>query len=279
MRGLFSQVTAKLDLVPKYVRSRLAVTLDRRAFDDLETFCFFLGYPRSGHSVVGQLVNAHPNAVISHELNVLRFLRPGFSRDQIFSLILERDRWFADRDREWTGYDYEIPGTCQGEYETLEVIGDKNGGATSNWIARDPEKLALLRERVDLPLRAVHVVRNPFDNIATMVRVGDGTLDQATETYFRLVEAVAEVRDRLETDEVRDVHHEELLADTRAEVAQLCSFLGLEDREGHLEACADFVYDEPNRSRHELDWPGAKIDRIEERIQAFDFLAGYRFKD
>ena len=34
---------------------------DRALFDDLKTYCMFLGYPRSGHSLIGALLDAHPD--------------------------------------------------------------------------------------------------------------------------------------------------------------------------------------------------------------------------
>ncbi len=40
-------------------------------FADLERFWSFIGYPRSGHSLIGSLINAHPDVVVCHELDTL----------------------------------------------------------------------------------------------------------------------------------------------------------------------------------------------------------------
>lgn len=52
----------------------------------------------------------------------------------------------------------------------FQVIGDKKGGKTSKFLSK--KKWGKLREEVldeiNLPLRLIHMVRNPFDNIATM---------------------------------------------------------------------------------------------------------------
>ena len=79
-------------------------------FDDVQRFCFFIGHARSGHSIIGSLLNAHPEVVISHELDAVRFLGKGFSRRQIYTLILQRDEVFGSMNRTWTGYDYNVPG-------------------------------------------------------------------------------------------------------------------------------------------------------------------------
>ena len=33
-------------------------------FDDLKAFVMFVGYPRSGHSIVGALLDAHPHLTV-----------------------------------------------------------------------------------------------------------------------------------------------------------------------------------------------------------------------
>ncbi|UGS35133.1 sulfotransferase [Capillimicrobium parvum] len=41
-------------------------------FDDVEAFCVFIGHTRSGHSLVGSLLDAHHEAVIAHEEQVFQ---------------------------------------------------------------------------------------------------------------------------------------------------------------------------------------------------------------
>ena len=39
----------------------------RRLFDDVNTYVIFIGHARSGHSIVGSLLDAHPEVIVSHE--------------------------------------------------------------------------------------------------------------------------------------------------------------------------------------------------------------------
>ena len=53
----------------------------------------------------------------------------------------------------------------------MKVIGDKKGGHTSEMLT-DPSKMSILEEInqvVQVPMKFIHVTRNPFDNIATMM--------------------------------------------------------------------------------------------------------------
>ena len=43
--------------------------------DEVERVCLFIGHPRSGHSLVGAMLDAHPDLCIAHELDMLAFLR------------------------------------------------------------------------------------------------------------------------------------------------------------------------------------------------------------
>ena len=36
-----------------------------------KTFLMFIGYPRSGHTLISSLLDAHPNAIVTNEFNVI----------------------------------------------------------------------------------------------------------------------------------------------------------------------------------------------------------------
>ena len=111
-----------------YVESLVAGRASDSIFADVRTYLMFIGQPRSGTSLLGSLLNAHPYALVGHELNALRYVRRGYTRRQLFWLLLMKDREFARRGRNWTGYDYAVSGQWQGRFEKLLVIGDKKGG-------------------------------------------------------------------------------------------------------------------------------------------------------
>ncbi|MDQ4062826.1 MAG: sulfotransferase, partial [Actinomycetota bacterium] len=82
---------------------------NRELFESVGTYCMFIGYPRSGHSLVGSLLDAHPQTIIAHELDALKLVEAGFDKLQLYQLLLDNSRRFARGGREWTGYDYEVP--------------------------------------------------------------------------------------------------------------------------------------------------------------------------
>jgi hypothetical protein len=250
----------------------------RADFEAVATYCMFLGYPRSGHSLFGALIDAHPNAIISHELNSLRYLQAGFSRDQIFALILNNSQTFAQAGREWTGYNYSVPNQWQGKFTALQVIGDKKGGATSVRLHQDPELLRRLQDTVGVPIRFIHVIRNPYDNISTMFRRNQRSLQENMARYFYLCQGVLAVTRKLPEDAVLDVRHEDFLQDPKTHLHQICSFLGLEAPDAYLEDCAGIVYTSPHRSRTKVDWDPDMVAEVQRNMVQIPFLEGYSFE-
>jgi hypothetical protein len=267
-----------LGLVPEWLHARRLARREPGRFDDLQAFVLFVGYPRSGHSLVGSLLDAHPDVAIAHELHVLRYLKYGFSREQIFAMLLENAAAMAESGRVVTGYSYEIPGQWQGRTRSLRVIGDKRGGTTIRKLRARPWLLPRLERRIGLPLRFVHVLRNPFDNVATIFLRGESrTLDESIEHYFRMVEAIAWLKERLPAGSVLDVRHEDIVADPVGQLVRLCGFLAVEPEAGWLSACGAAVWKETHRSRDDLAWTPAQREEIEKRMARHPFLAGYHF--
>ncbi len=249
----------------------------KRSFRDLETFCTFIGYPRSGHTLIGSLLDAHPNAIIADELDALRFVQAGFGRNQIFYLMLRNSRLAAAGGRERTGYYYRVPGQWQGRFERLRVIGDKMGGVTERRFRHDPSLLESLPRLFGVKTRFIHVLRNPYDVICTLYRRQRTPLRSAAEVFFALCEAVAHIKKRVPQD-VFDLRHEIFIEDPKKSLRDLCAFLGLDGTEEYYDACASIVYRSPHESRYDIVWPSDLLTRIATRMKDFDFLEGYSFE-
>ena len=82
--------------VRRYPLTWARASMDARArhadFEGVQAYVMFVGYPRSGHSLVGALLDAHPDAIVAHELDALKYLQAGFGRDQLFALLLRHQR-------------------------------------------------------------------------------------------------------------------------------------------------------------------------------------------
>ncbi len=262
-----------------YIKSLLDGWRRKNLFADLQAFCIFLGYPRSGHSLIGSFLNAHPDMVMAHELDALYFLQRGYSRNQIYSLLLDRDRWFASLDYRWEGYSYQVPNQWQGRFRRLLVIGDKMGGRNSILLHQDPDLLSQLKREIQIPLRILHIVRNPFDNIATMALKTDGDLEKSMQFYFSICcRTIYTQQEKCGDDEFLTLRLETFIAEPEQSLGQICRFLGIEAPAGYLADCASIVFASPNQSRTKVEWPADLRQKIGRKISQFPFLNGYTFE-
>jgi hypothetical protein len=249
----------------------------KKALAGVRTCVLFVGCPRSGHSFVGALVDAHPHAVVAHELDLLGFVERGFSWPQLGGLVFENARQFAAAGRTWEGYSYQVPGTKQGEADPLLVIGDKKGLRTTRRLTDDPALLDRLGTLVPAALRLVHVVRNPYDIIATRHKRSGAALDTLIARTETVLAAVETISARAGADRVYTMRHEDVIADPRRELALLASFLGLTVDAPWLEACAAVVFPKVRRTRGDAPWTPAQVERVRALIARTRFLAGYGF--
>jgi len=245
---------------------------------EVEHFVLFVGHGRSGHSLVGSLLNAHPEMVISHELGVLRYARHHVPKTTLYGLILKRDREFAAIGRRWGKYDYNVPNQYQGRFIRLSVIGDKRGSHTNSLVAGYPNVLTQLRQTVRVPLRVINVTRNPFDSISSLGRRADLDVDDSMSRFFERCQQTENVRRQLKPGEMLDLNYEEFVTHPHLELARICEFLGLAASPHYLDDCASVINPtDSSKSRLRVDWTDKQINRVEQMIEYSPTLAGYAF--
>ena len=251
----------------------------RGTLHDLETSCFFVGYPRSGHSLVGALLDAHPDVVMAHELNVMKYVAAGFDREQISYLLIENARRCGEVGRAWGPYDYRVAGQWQGRFRTIRVLGDKKGARTTGSIMHEPARLQKLIDLFERRVRFLHVIRNPFDVIATVFRKSSMRLPDAIRYFFRMAKTNETVCRTLGPQRILNMRHERLVSDPAGALSSACNFLGVKCDPGYLESCSAVVATSAVRSRDAVVWTPQITDAVERQFKRFDFLDGYRFAD
>jgi hypothetical protein len=265
---------------------RFAETSVRRAmnpdaFRSVRTFCLFLGTVKSGGSLLGALLDAHPRAVLADEADVLRYLTSGFEREQIFHILAKNARREASKGRvtarRLEPYALAVPGQWQGRAVRPTVIGDSRAGPTTRRLGDRPELLTHLRDRLgDVEDRYIHVVRNPYDPISAMVRRGRRTLPDAIDDYAGQSRRMATLRARL-GERLLCVRYEDLVATPADQLGRVCDFLGLAAEPDHLSACADIVDPSRRPERHTVPWTRDTVAMVDRLIHQFDFLDGYAY--
>jgi len=270
----------KLRLAKQYTTSIIKSREYVNAFEKVETYCMFLGYPRSGHTLIGSLLDAHPDIIVANELHALRYVRYGFSKWQLFYLLFDNSRTFTRKGRSHTGYSYAVPNQWQGRFRTLRIIGDKRGGGSIKRLIARPNLLQQFRKKVGTRMRFIHVVRNPYDNISTIFRKDRWrNLWQSINFYFSLAEGLRNLKTQIAADELIDTRHESFIQNPAHSLKRLCDFLGIDTTEGYLNDCANIIFQSPHKTRCNVPWTPELIKEVGARMKEFSFLDGYSFED
>ena len=252
-------------------------------YADLQAFCLFIGYPKSGHSLVGALLDAHPDVVIAKAMNPLALLAvDGIPRDEVFARVIASSRDEAARGRKQNKYRYGVEGQWQGRTRALCVLGDKFSDRTTKRIAKSPDALTTFAREVGVPLRLIHVVRNPFDMVTRIAKqkIKDGTGEERRAKATAYIARLAQANDKVITagdPPVLTVRQEALVERPQAELARMCEFLGVEAEREYLDACAAIVFESPHRTRDLVEWSEEQIAAVDEVIARHSFFDGYSF--
>ncbi len=276
---------------------------------NIERCILTIGYNRSGSSLLGMSLNAHPEVAIAHELDLLSVFRfPRLAarlggKGRVVRLILERDRdvrrWSSYRG---SGYSYAVKNHWQGRHSRLLIVGDKASRLAVERIHEWPGSLDSLRRRIGAPIRMLFTIRNPYDIAAAeclhiLKKKGEiaftSRRDYAPsraerpwigeESVSRLGEhsdKVARVIAMLPKEDVLPVFHEDYIASPKEKLREICAFCGVECADDYLDDCASIVFPAPHPTRAKVRWPpdmAAEIGRIVEKHSWF--LGRYAHRD
>jgi hypothetical protein len=282
----FRRAICKARFLQAYLRSHLAGRIRRNRYGNIRAFLLFAGYPRSGHTLVAALLDAHPDIVLSIEWGVLSHLQMGYRKNAIMYSIEKYSRLFTKRlSNKWTGYSYRIEGQSQGRSDNIELIGDKLAGQTSKILREHPGLLDRLAQEMRMEIRIIHVIRNPYDTISTMAhRTLEKRPDSGTEPelaffsdrYFERAEIMKSLKDN-DLYRIFDLYHEEMIENPRRVLSELLDFLEVGYDESYLKSCSEIIYQSPHQSRLKYPWQEKLIEKVQSEINRFDFLRRYNF--
>ena len=267
-------------LARDFAVSGAAALRSRPDLAGVERHCLFIGAPRNGHSLIGALLDAHPQMVVAHELGVPRYLAARFSRRQVLCLLAANARREAARGRRHIHYSHAVPGQWQGRYRDLRVIGDKHGEGFLLSVQARPWLTAAVLERF-APAYFIHVVRNPYDALASVATSSKrGQSPERAIAYFEgLYRTLEQVRGQVAPERLFLLRFEQFLDAPRERLAETCAYLGVDAPADYLDACAAIVLTRPEDQRNLVQWDEAARRRVDDLIARHDFLTGYRFHD
>jgi len=267
-----------------YLYSYIAGMLYYWRFRHVHSLLLFIGYPRSGSSTLGSLLDAHKNILIAHEFNILKYIRRGYNFKQLFYLLAKNSRQFTRKGRISAGYDGTIIGQYNGKASPCLIIGDKNAGATCKMLEyNDYLHFKLLHFFPTVKL--IHIVRNPFDMIASEaykgnekhLKITEDDLTKSIQFYsikFRTIDRLIK-KGKMN---ILTIKHEELLEKPEKYLTLLLDWLKVDNYSGYIDACKAHLFQKPHQSRHSVTWSDDQFKKVNDLIVNYTFLNDYSFE-
>ncbi len=276
------------------------------SFARAQAFAQFVGFPRSGHSLIGSILDAHPDAVIAHELDVMGLIEKAVPLPLIHGMIAHNASDFTANGRTWNGLSYTIEGGSHGVAGRPLVVGDKKGDWAVRRCAQDFALLDQARKILRNRDRWILVVRHPADNIATMSlrkgrvyddlrvataprdfgdtlrtaqadgRIVANVLDEMIDDYETLCVTTEKMQRHLPDEAWHTMIYEQFVDHPAEHISALYAFLDLSLDDALIRSGASIVREGRTPSRDRIGWSAAQEDRVAAIIERFEFLAAYR---
>ena len=155
----------------------------------------------------------------------------------------------------------------------------------------------MLKERINIPIVILHVVRNPFDMIATTLAMTHGvpntrqkllegeklrlTREEIMKVATRAVFLKAEAFIQAITSEVMEdlvvveIHSENFIKHPREHIHKICEALNVPCPVEYVEACSEKAFRNISKSRQIIEWDDNVVESILNRTKTYPFFSAY----
>jgi hypothetical protein len=237
-------------------------------FDTLQNYVILMRYKRSGSALLTQILDAHPNCIFVRREELYASLDKWETPEKIYQHLYGWSIRRKGRPLSVNGYEYPIEGV--GYAHDPISIGHKSSTRRFLELVSDEQSLHDFQAAVNLPLKFLHLVRSPYDQVNARWQQKEFRRKNAP-----LDEIIAHVREQTEANwkmyqlsegwgDYHQVHYEDLQNRPLINMAKVCSFLELPLLEDHLENCRKLVHRTAERTA--ATWTADTREQVEHII-------------
>ena len=203
-------------------------------------YLLFLGSGRTGSSVVGQIMNCHPNILVSNESRALQFcfsndvslteISPSVCKEALWDLKHGTRQYDEDDkkefaklwQRDWTDIS-KLGAPPKGD---IKYVGDKKQGSNIQMLMANRDKWGTTLDMILVPIT---VMRNPVDVFASYLALGEDRNNRTIEeTINGIYTDMGMGYKFIVENNGLAIRYESLLEDHRKWCTNLCEELKLE---------------------------------------------------
>jgi len=273
--------------------------------DHLRVFVLFIGHTHSSHSIVASVLDSHPHMIVSHESGIVPALINNSSsstKSYVYNRIWISSQKSVSHGRRVStgkGYNLLVDKEWQGRYDTyIDVLGDDEAQVIPHYLLHGEKAQFMLKQLPSLvgaPVKLFHIIRNPYDNIATdilyrifhrnhhqvsnaknnneSVTVDPQVVDESIHSYFHLYEGVEYVKKNYDT---MTIHIVDFIFHPKSVITEICEYLGVVCSEDYIDKCSEKIFNKESKTRYKITWKNKQIASIRSSIRKFDSLKRYK---
>lgn len=283
--------------------------LSRDDIEGVRTVIIFIGFARSGHSIVGSLMDAHPDIIVAHEYNILQKAKTLLTENRgalnLFNALFKNSHdnalhGWRNRGHSEKGYTLGMSCTWQGRLRKLRVIGDKAAAMSVQQFMEDHSTCSRFVQNIQAtahaPVKAIRVLRNPYDIVATRLlytasenrkhklsSVSGSKKYHNAESLRRHIKRLFALASHVESMisechlPVLDVHLVDLVRQPRITMRALCDYVAVECTDDYLEMCEGKVFKRLSKTRGLVEWPQELQKNVARGVRNFTAFQRYSF--
>ena len=229
--------------------------------DSKYSFLFFIGSGRTGSTLLGQLINYHPECLISNESRFLdkvvvhhkpyveSFEEMINSAYEQFELGLENSSYFKDKINKYQSCWVDMGNLSEKDYfnkKAINLVGDKKAGGTTNILRHNgPDLLNFVNENLqDHPVKFIQIIRNPlYAGISYMKSHGISTFTEACNKVVDDTLMAANIKESISPDAYYSLYYEDLIESPYTEIKNIFTWLNKDCDETWLKEVCLLVKD------------------------------------
>ena len=277
--------------------------------DSVEKIVFFVGTCHVGADILASLLDAHPSVVIAdRHLTFQACSGSQLEQQSVFhnklSLFNEvyKSSYFSSLcgNRSFNGLKMKGSFNQQESFKHHKVIGDQSSQALSQLIKTPSSRKCFFEilRTLAVPVVLVHVVRNPYDIIASDIlramstNVGVKPPGEKIKPKKELVMSAAQKMLRQVADEyvllnsgqevpfqMLKIKIEDCIMDPETTARKICGTLGITCTQEYIQLFQETAFANVASDRYLIEWDASSLQHLETIIRKIPTFQGYTFEE
>lgn len=279
--------------------------------DSVEKFVFFVGSEYSGTGIIASLLDAHPNVVIADKHLLFKdCMGSHLEKESVLHHklglynALYKSSYFSRQCGSRSSMEVSINGSLNQQKRFLhqQVIGDLSSQALSKLIQTPSGRKCFneILSKFDVPVVLIHVVRNPYDIIATNILHAMSTqpgmklsvpagkkidprkdlvMSEAQKMFRHAADEYVLLKSSQEASfEVQKINIEDYIMDPEKTAKRICDALKLTVcTQEFITQFRKTAFTSVASDRHLIEWNADSLQHLESNIAKIPTFNGYSF--